>query len=156
MLENVALSDLERKEDEDGALHALASAGGEELVNRLPQGLKTPLTKEFGGTELSGGEWQKVALARAFFRKRAKVMVLDEPTAALDPLAEVELYKRFAELAQGRTTLLISHRLASVRHTHRILVLKEGRLIEEGNHEELLRKGGEYARMWKAQREWYR
>ena len=154
--ENVALSDLERMEDEDGVRRALASAGGEELVSKLPQGLNTPLTKEFGGTELSGGEWQKVALARAFFRERARVMVLDEPTAALDPLAEVELYQRFAELARGRTTLLISHRLASVRHAHRILVLKEGRLIEEGDHEELLRKGGEYARMWEAQRTWYR
>ncbi len=154
--ENVALSDLARATDKAAVARALGRAGARELAEKLPQGLETPLTRRFGGTELSGGEWQKVALARAFFREAAPVMILDEPTAALDPLAEAELYQRFSELARGRTTLLISHRLASVRPASRILVLKAGRVVGFGDHETLLKEGGEYARLWEAQIRGYR
>ncbi len=154
--ENVALSDLERATDKAAVARALGRAGARELAEKLPQGLETPLTRRFGGTELSGGEWQKVALARAFFREVAPVMILDEPSAALDPLAEAELYQRFSELARGRTTLLISHRLASVRPASRILVLKAGRVVGFGDHETLLKEGGEYARLWEAQSRGYR
>ena len=154
--ENVALSDLARATDKAAVARALGRAGAKELAEKLPQGLETPLTRRFGGTELSGGEWQKVALARAFFREAAPVMILDEPTAALDPLAEAELYQRFSELARGRTTLLISHRLASVRPASRILVLKAGRVVGLGDHETLLKEGGEYARLWEAQSRGYR
>jgi ATP-binding cassette subfamily B protein len=109
------------------------------------------LGKQFGGTELSGGEWQKLALARAFVREEAQLLILDEPTAALDPRSEYEVYRRFVELSQGKTTLLITHRLASVRMADRILVLRAGRLIEEGTHEELLQRAGEYATLWDMQ-----
>lgn len=149
--ENVRLADLDSREPVEPAL---ARAGALELARRLPNGLATLLSKEFGGTELSGGEWQKVALARAFYRE-ADLLVFDEPTAALDPRSEAALFDRFAELARGRTALLVSHRLASVRRADRIFVLKGGRLVEAGTHAELLARGGEYAEMWRLQSERY-
>ena len=120
------------------------------MLGRLPEGLNTPLGREFGGSELSGGEWQRLALARALFRE-AEVLVLDESTAALDARAEHRIFSDFVRLARGRTALLITHRLASVREADRILVLKAGRLAEDGGHEELLAKGGEYAELWRMQ-----
>ncbi|WP_287371683.1 ABC transporter ATP-binding protein [Oceanithermus sp.] len=149
--ENVRLADLEAREP---AGPALARAGAAELVSRLPAGPATLLGKAFGGTELSGGEWQKVALARAFYRK-AELLVFDEPTAALDPRSEARLFARFAELARGRTALLVSHRLASVRNAERIFVFKAGRLVEAGDHDGLLARGGEYAELWRLQSERY-
>ncbi len=152
--ENVGLADLARLDDEKAITEAARAAGLGELLDHLPAGLKTPLGREFGGGELSGGEWQKLAIARALFR-RAEVLVLDEPTAALDARAEHRLFSSFAKLARGRTALLISHRLASVREADRILVLKAGRLVEGGSHDELLAKGGEYAELWRLQAERY-
>lgn len=101
------------------------------------------------------GEWQRIALSRAFFR-RAELLVLDEPTASLDPKEEAHLYRRFAELAQGKTVLLVTHRLASVQMADRILVLREGRLVEEGSHQALLHRNGLYAELWRLQAEGYR
>lgn len=126
--------------------------GAWELFLRL--GPKALLSKAFGGTELSLGEWQRVALARAFFRK-AQLLVLDEPTASLDPKEEAHLYGRFAQMAQGKTVLLITHRLGSVRAADRILVLREGRLVEEGTHEALLQRNGTYAELWRLQAQLY-
>lgn len=112
-----------------------------------------------GGVDLSGGEWQKIALSRAFMRAgnggSAQLLILDEPTAALDAFAESEVYNRFAELTQGKTTVFVTHRLSSVKIAHKILVLKEGRLIEEGAHADLLALNGEYARMFRLQAERY-
>ncbi len=134
-----------------GSLNLLKSG----LFKSLPQGYETSLGKQFDGTELSGGQWQKLAIARAFFRKDAQVLILDEPTAALDPRSEFDVYQRFAELTRGKTTLLVTHRLASVRIASRILVLKQGCLLEQGSHEELIGQGGEYAALWKMQAEQY-
>ncbi|WP_027891709.1 ABC transporter ATP-binding protein [Calidithermus chliarophilus] len=152
--ENITLAGLEHARDLERLERAVLQAGFERVVDQLPQGLDTRLGKEFDGTELSGGQWQKLAIARALFRD-AQVLILDEPTAALDPRSESAIYERFAEMARGRTTLLITHRLASVRMADRILVLKQGRLIEEGSHEQLLALGGEYAELWRMQAEKY-
>jgi ATP-binding cassette subfamily B protein len=134
----------------------LERSGVHELIKVLPEGLKGMLGKQFGGTELSGGEWQKVALARALARQeQAQLLILDEPTAALDPRSESELYREFARLAKGVTTLLITHRLGSVRMADRILVLKNGRIVESGTHQQLLVLNGEYAELWRMQADSY-
>lgn len=119
-------------------------------------GQDLPLGPEFGGVDLSGGQWQRVAIARALARSAADVAVFDEPTAALDPLAEVELFHEFARLAAGRTTILISHRLGPTRMADRVLVLDEGRVVEDGPPAVLLVAAGPFARMFAAQAEWYR
>ncbi|MBD6617651.1 ABC transporter ATP-binding protein [Komarekiella sp. 'clone 1'] len=152
--ENIALGNLKALEQPELLKHAIAKAGIVELVEKFSTKENTPLGKQFGGTELSGGEWQKLALCRAFVRK-AQILILDEPTAALDPRSEYEIYHHFVELAEGKTTLLITHRLASIRMADRILVLKAGRLIEEGTHQELLQRQGEYATLWSMQAKQY-
>ncbi|WP_339381607.1 ABC transporter ATP-binding protein [Brasilonema bromeliae] len=153
--ENIALGDIQALDDPKRLRRAAQKAGLAELVEKFPQGEDTPLGKQFGGTELSGGEWQKLSLARAFVREQAQLLILDEPTAALDPRSEYEVYRRFVELAQGKTTILITHRLASVRMADRILVMKAGHLIESGTHQELLQRKGEYATLWNMQAKQY-
>ena len=112
-----------------------------QVIERLPQQYETTLGRMFsGGVELSGGEWQKVALARGFMRDAPQLLVLDEPTAALDAQAEYEVYERFRELTAGRTTLLISHRFSTVRMADHIVVLEGGRVTEQGSHDALLRR----------------
>ena len=110
---------------------------------------------DVAGTDLSGGQWQRLALARAFYRD-ADLLVLDEPTAALDPLAELALFERFVELVQGKTAVLISHRLGMARLADRVLVLRDGGVVENGQHGALVAAGGEYARLFAAQAQWYR
>lgn len=146
--ENVALGDV--KASLDRISHALHQGGFSTVLPKLPAGFNALLGKEFGGTTLSGGEWQKLAMSRAFFRE-AKLLIFDEPTAALDPKSEHEIFKTFAEQAQGKTVLLITHRLGSIKMVNRILVLKNGQLIEEGTHQNLLQKEGEYANFFKTQ-----
>jgi len=126
------------------------------LVGNLPVGYRQMLGRRFeGGVELSGGEWQKIALARAYIRN-TQIVILDEPTAALDARAEYETFVRFAELVSGQITLLISHRFSTVRMASRILVLQQGAITEEGTHEELVSKGGLYAELFRLQAEGYR
>jgi ATP-binding cassette subfamily B protein len=126
------------------------------LVRNLPFGYRQMLGRRFeGGIELSGGEWQKIALARAYIRN-AQVVILDEPTAALDARAEYETFARFAELVSGQMALLISHRFSTVRMANRILVLQQGAITEEGTHEELVFKNGLYAELFRLQAEGYR
>jgi ATP-binding cassette, subfamily B, bacterial len=131
-------------------------AGVDELAASLPRGYDTPLTRRLAdGVELSAGEWQKVALARAFVREAA-VVILDEPTAALDADAEYQLFKSFRALAAGRTALLISHRLSTVRMADHIVVLEKGHIAEAGSHEELIARGGSYATLFEMQAGRYR
>ncbi|WP_127570907.1 ABC transporter ATP-binding protein [Paenibacillus xylaniclasticus] len=126
-----------------------------EIASRLPNGLDTMLGPLFeGGHELSGGQWQKIALSRALI-KDADVIILDEPTAAMDPIAEQQVLTDFINIAEGKTTLLISHRLGCCRKVDLILVLQDGRLVEQGNHEQLMAKNGHYAAMFKTQSQWY-
>jgi ATP-binding cassette subfamily B protein len=155
--ENVALGSYQNLEENQERLkYAIEQVGLTELVQQLPEKHHSLLGKQFGGTELSGGQWQKLALSRAFFRqKEAQILILDEPTAALDPRSEYDIYHQFASLSQNKTTLLITHRLASVRMADRILALKGGKLVEEGTHEQLLQREGEYAALWRMQANQY-
>ena len=153
--ENIGFGRYEKMGDPGEVERAARQGGAEAVAGRLPEGYETLLTREFeGGTELSGGEWQRVAISRGFMR-RAGLVVLDEPTASLDPQAEADVFRRFLSMSGGRTTIVVSHRLGSARLCDRILVLKEGRLVENGTHDELVSRAGEYARMWALQAGWY-
>jgi ATP-binding cassette subfamily B protein len=146
--DNVGLGRHERIDDLDAVRTAAQEAGADSFLSALPEGYDTYLGREFeGGRELSIGQWQRVALARAFFRG-APFVILDEPTAALDPRAEHDLFERIRTMARGRTVLLISHRFSSVRAADRIFVLRHGRLVEQGNHDELMAAGGHYATLF--------
>ncbi len=154
LAENIALSQVQTEEQKH-AVHRAAVQVGADITDSLSQGYDTLIGPEMGGVDLSGGQWQRVALARAFFRN-SEVLVLDEPTAALDPMAELAIFERFRELAAGRTALMIAHRLGIARLADRILVFRGGTVIEEGTHDQLLREGGEYAEMFESQARWYR
>ncbi|WP_411551699.1 ABC transporter ATP-binding protein [Paenibacillus lautus] len=136
--------------------HAMEKASMTPLADSLPDGVATQLGTRFsGGRELSQGQWQKVAIARAFYRD-FEVIYLDEPTAAVDPLTESAIFESLMSMTEGKTAIFISHRLGSCRHADRILVLKEGRIVEEGRHEELIGQGAHYAEMFNKQAQWYR
>lgn len=155
--ENVGFGSKEHLDDSERIKAAIERGGASEVVESLSSGVDTQLGRWFkDGTELSGGQWQKLALARAFMREEADVLVLDEPTAALDADAEHAVFQRFRVLAEGRTTFVVSHRFPTVRMADRILVLDAGRVIEEGNHAALVEKGGTYARMFSLQADGYR
>ena len=150
--ENIIFGDLEHP---DRMETASIAGGAASVVDGLSEGYETILGPTFGGRDLSGGEWQRLATARSFMRETPWLVVLDEPTAALDPLAEQAVYERFIERSAGRTSVLISHRLSSVRTCDRILVLDNGKIVEDGDHETLLAKDGLYAQFFRAQAQWY-
>ncbi|HJD32204.1 MAG TPA: ABC transporter ATP-binding protein/permease [Candidatus Eisenbergiella stercorigallinarum] len=154
--QNVA-SDNGEDIDRQRVRQCLSLAGLWEMVDGLPQKEDTPLGRGVldDGIDLSGGERQKVWMARAFY-KEAPILILDEPTAALDPLAEQEIYEKYVQMSEGRTSLFISHRLASTRFCDRIVLLENGRITEQGSHEELMEKNGAYAGLFEVQGKYYR
>jgi ATP-binding cassette, subfamily B, bacterial len=154
--ENIAVGNIGRIEDDPAIKTAAERSLADSVVRRVMGGYDQMLGKRFeNGVDLSGGEWQKVALARAYMRD-AQLLILDEPTAALDARAEYEVFLRFSELTKGRMAVLISHRFSTVRMADRILVLKAGELVEQGTHEALLKQGGLYAELFQLQAAGYR
>ncbi len=155
--ENVGAGDQRHFEDEARWREAAGKGQAAEFIERLPAGYHTQLGKWFkDGRELSGGQWQKIALARAFMRTGADILVLDEPTAAMDARAEAEVFEHFRRLASDRITILISHRFSTVRMADQIVVIERGRIVERGNHEELMALGGTYAGLFALQARGYR
>ena len=154
--ENIAVGRIEAREDRARIAAAAKQSLADDLIERLPQGYDQIIGKRFRtGVDLSGGEWQKIAIARAYMRD-AQLLILDEPTAALDARAEFEIFQRFKELSKGKTAVLISHRFSSVRMADRIVVLADGRIEAIGTHDELLAGGGRYAELFELQAAGYR
>ena len=155
--ENIGAGDVTHFEDEARWREAAELATASPFVEELPEGYQTQLGKWFrGGRELSGGQWQKIALARAFIREGADVLVLDEPTAAMDARAEAQIFAQFRELARERMVILISHRFSTVRMADQILVIQGGRILEQGSHEALMQLDGHYAHLFALQARGYR
>lgn len=153
--DNIALGVRSSGIDHSVVVQAAKQAGVHEVIERLPHGYESLLGKLFdGGHELSIGEWQKVALARAILRD-SQILILDEPTSAMDAKAEAELFERFHELAQGRTAILISHRLSTVKMVDRIFVIDQGQIVEQGTHDELMRQHGLYTSLFLTQAQHY-
>lgn len=152
--ENVGVGWLPSLNDDAALGHAIDDAGARGIVARLPEGLDTPLGRAFGGDDLSGGQWQRIALARAFLR-RSGILILDEPTASMDAEAEHEIFQRFRDLKAGRTAILVTHRFSTVRMADRIVVFEDGAIVEEGSHAALIAQGGRYATMFNLQASGY-
>jgi ATP-binding cassette subfamily B protein len=154
--ENIAVGRIEQVDNLPLLQQSAQKSMADEVIGKLPYGYEQMLGRRFdGGVDLSGGEWQKVALARAYLRD-AQILILDEPTAALDARSEFEVFQRFAELTAGKMALFISHRFSTVRMADRIVVLEHGRIAEDGDHEQLTRLGGRYAEMFELQAASYR
>jgi ATP-binding cassette subfamily B protein len=154
--ENVGFGSPAHVGDEARVHEAVSDGGAAELIAQLPAGIDTQLGRWFhGGVDLSGGQWQRIALARAFMRRESDILVLDEPTAALDIDAEGEVFERVRELARGRTLVLISHRFANVRMADRVVVLEPSGVVEDGTHDELIARDGVYAQMFRKQARGY-
>jgi len=150
--ENIGVGDVEEFEDTDRWRIAAHKGTATNFIESLPEGFDTQLGRWFkGGQELSGGQWQKIALSRAFMRSGADILVLDEPTSAMDAEAETKLFDQFRETTENQMAILISHRFSTVRRADKIIVLSGGKLIEQGTHEKLLEQGGRYARLFDMQ-----
>ena len=155
--ENIGVGDVRTSRTRRAGARRRASAWRRRSSKRLPAGYHTQLGKWFkDGRELSGGQWQKIALSRAFMREDADILVLDEPTAAMDARAEAQMFEQFRELAADRMVILISHRFSTVRMADQILVIQGGRILEQGSHEELMALNGHYAQLFQLQARGYR
>jgi len=154
--DNITVSDKSRNASDDEIMALLRSINVADVIEEQTEGL-SELVGSFSEktNNLSGGQWQKISIARAAYRKDAKIMILDEPTSALDPLAEAQLYHNFSGLTGDKTTILISHRLGITATVDRILVFHEGRIVEDGSHADLIKQDGYYAEMYRAQAQWY-
>jgi len=153
---NIAVGRIEERNNPFQIRAAANKSLAEQAIRRLPKGFDQVLGSRFAGAvDLSGGEWQKIAIARAYLRD-AQLLILDEPTAALDARSEHEVFQRFSELTEGKMSLLISHRFSTVKMSNRILVLKDGEIAEQGQHDQLLKVGGHYAEMFELQAANYR
>ena len=155
MKDNVSISEFDKTLEEEYLDQICMQAGVEKNSRSLTNGYDTMLSREFDGVDLSGGQWQRVAIARCLYRTH-HFIVLDEPTAAIDPMEESRIYHKFAGISKENTVLVITHRLGSVKFADRILVMKNGKLIEQGSHEGLMEAKGEYARLYESQEQWYK
>ncbi len=154
--DNIGFGWLDRLDDSQAVAQAAAMSSAAPFIEALPSGYDTLLGKEFeGGVDLSRGQWQALAIARLYLSE-ARILVLDEPTSALDALAELEVYREFLDLSAEKTVLLISHRLGSARLADRIVFLEDGKVVEEGTHDELMAAKGRYAELFEMQSDWYR
>lgn len=153
MRENIGMSTPNQIHNDDRLLQSAKAANIEQIVRRVG-GLDAQLGREFDGVELSGGEWQKISIARGL-NKDADIIILDEPTSALDPLVEYDILKKFVDLTEGKTSIIISHRVGLCRFADRIIVMQDGRVVGNGTHEELLGNNVEYERIWNEQARWY-
>lgn len=149
--DNIRLSDVESNTE---IKPVMQQAGVEWASNSYPDGIKTMLSREFDGVDLSGGQWQRISIARGLYKSH-DLIVLDEPTAAIDPLEENRLYEKFAEIAKEKTAIIVTHRLGSARIADRIVVMKNGRIVETGTHKDLLASNKYYAEMYHSQASWY-
>ena len=154
--ENIRLGDIHREAPMEEVEEAARQSAADEYVRRLAEGYRTPLMRIFekNGTELSIGQWQKLAIARAFYGD-SDILILDEPTASLDPMAEQEIFNQFDRLRENKTTIFVSHRLSSATTADQIVVLEDGTVVETGSHEALMAQGGKYALLFKTQAERY-
>ena len=155
--ENIAISDIDRKNDTDAVKAAAVASGADKIIEGLENGLETDMTRQFNdkGAELSGGQWQKVALARAFFRN-SRFVILDEPSSALDPEAEDYIFSSFMRLCRDNGGILVSHRLSSIIMVDEIILFDRGTVLESGTHTELMKKNGKYAEIYRMQAEKYK
>jgi len=153
--ENIQISSAEKNAEDSRLKQICKSAGITDDIETYPDGYDTMLSREFDGVDLSGGQWQRVAIGRAFFKHHG-LIVLDEPTSAIDPYEETRIYNQFAEISKNKTSIIVTHRLGSVKLADRIVVMKKGEIVQVGTHQELIAEdSGEYARLYRSQEQWY-
>lgn len=156
MRENIAFDNITKESDKDIIKMLNLVSDSNKLMKNMTNGLDTILGKNINdGIDLSGGQWQTIAIVRALYRN-TPLLILDEPTASLDPIAEVEVYTQLAKASESKTIVYVTHRLGSSKFANTILTIQEGKIIERGNHKELMKLGGTYARMYNAQKQWYK
>jgi ATP-binding cassette subfamily B protein len=154
LFDNINISSSNNMKSE-GELNEICKEAGVEMnSDNFPEGYDTMLSREYNGIDLSGGQWQRVAIARALCRDH-QFVVFDEPTSAIDPFEETRIYNEFAQIAENKTAIIVTHRLGSVRLADRIIVLKKGEVVQVGTHDELLKVEGEYRRLFHSQKQWY-